>query len=275
MGYLISSKKISEAINKDIPAIGSDDSVILGWIYYFEVMARFTFRHWRTEHIKANVSGLGFDPNGSEFCALQFILARATFVQGVPGISAHAHPVVQVLAEVSAISMYSTHANYTLTEYQKLLGDLRTKLDIVTTAPIGLDACSEEGIRHEQDLLRLSRLAGLIYLERVSNAFSGRSPELDAWARAAVSIIARMETCLAPFAVFIVSCELDNDEDRLIILRLFGRMNRGPHLRNLMEMRSLIQTAWNQQDLAGPGGLEYVHKLNLVISSRDVMPSLI
>jgi hypothetical protein len=192
-----------------------------------------------------------------------------------PGISAHAHPVIQVLAEVSGISMYPTHSNYTLTEYQQLLEDLRTKLDIVTTTPIGLDACSEEVTRHEQGLLRLCRLAGLIYLERVSNRFSGRSQKLDAWTHSAVSTIARMETCFAPFALFIVSCELDSDEDRLIVLRLFRKMEQRPYLKSFMEIRSLIQTAWNQEDLAGPGGLEYVHKLNLVVSSRDVMPSLI
>lgn len=238
-------------------------------------MARFTFRHWRTEDIKANVSGLAFDSDGSEICALQFILARATFIHAVPGISSHAHPVIQVLAEVSAISMYSTHSNYTLTDYQQLLEDLRTKLNSVKITPIGLDECSERSIRHEQNLLELSRLAALIYLERVSNSFSGRSSKLDAWTHAAVSTISQMENCLAPFALFIVGCELDSDENRLIILRLFRRMEQKPHLRSLMETRSLIQTAWNQQDLSEPGGLQYVHKLNLVISSRDVMPSFI
>lgn len=275
MGYLLSSKKVSDVIKKDTPAIGSDHSIILGWIYYFEVMARFTFRHWRTEEVKAHINGLGFDPDGSEVCALQFILARATFIHGVPGISAHAHPLIQVLAEVSAISMYSTHSDYTVPEYQQLLEELRTKLYTVTMTPVGLGACSKDTVPHEQNLLRLARLAALIYLERVSNSFSGRSPKLDAWTHEAVSTIAGMETCLAPFALFIVSCELDSDEDRLVILRLFGKMERRSHLKSLMEVRSLIQTAWNQQDLSGPAGLEYVHKLNLVVSSRDVMPSLI
>jgi hypothetical protein len=271
----VGSKKILEALKQGDPAVGSDPSIILGWVYYFDVMVRFTFRHWRTEQITASVGGLGFDPDGSTVCALQFILARSTFIHGVPGISTHAHPVVRVLAEVSAIGMYSTYPGYTSTEYQRHLDDLRLKMDSVSTIPIGMDACSQEIIIHEEDRLKVARLAGLIYLERVSRSFSGQSSKLGIWAREALTIFARMETCLSPFALFFVSCELSEDEDRIIILSLFEKMKKGPHLKSFMEVRSLIQTAWNQQDLAAEGGLEYIHKLNLVMSSRDVIPSLI
>lgn len=275
VGYLVGSKKILEAINQVKPAKESDESIILGWAYYFEIMVRFTFRHWRTEQITANVGGLGFDPDGSPICALQFILARATLINGVPGISDYAHPVVQALAEVSAISMYTTHPDYTLAEYQKYLDRLREKLDKVLTTLPTTDERSEEIIRHEEKLLQLHRLAGLIYLERISRSLSGRSAKLDAWTQQAVSLFATMDTCIAPFALFLVSCELENDEDRIVILQLFARMEQRPHLRSLMEIRSVIQTAWNQQDLAGQEESGYVHKLNLVISSRDVLPSLI
>lgn len=269
------SKKISDAMNKETPANGSDESIVLGWVHHFEVLARFTFRHWRIEQMAGNLGGLEFDSTREQICTLQVKLARATFLHAVPGSCAHAHPVLQVLAEVSAISMSSAHSSYTVNEYQKVLAGLRIKLDNVATTPIGLDACSAEVIRHEQDLLQLTRLAGLIYLERLSNNFSGRSTKLNAWVQQAVSIFAQMETCLAPFALFVIGCELDNDEDRIIVLCLFARMEQRPHLRSMTETRSLIQTAWNQQDLAGEEQMGYVHKLNLVISSRDVMPSLI
>jgi hypothetical protein len=239
-------------------------------------MARFSFRHWRTYQIKAHANELGFDAaGGSEFCELQYILAQASFLSGVKGIKEHAHPLVGILKEVSEIGMYSSDKGYLTAEYQAHLDDLRIRLGNVEAVPVGLEDVEIRMVEHEGKLLALTRLAGLIYLERVSRNFSGRSEKLEGWTREALDILKGMEECLAPFAVFIVSCELDKDEDRMVVLNLYARMEKRPHLKSLLEARALIQTAWNQQDLADEGGLEYIHKLNLVMSSRDIIPSLI
>lgn len=273
MGYLVGSKKVLEAINKAEHVVGGDASIVLGWVYYFDVMARFSFRHWRTEQLKAHVESLGFDAGGSKVCALQFILAQSSFIHGVPGISIHTHPVVQIIAEVSAIGLYSHAPGYFSTEYQQHLDELHLKLESVSTTLVGLEASSKV-INHEQNLLELVRIAGLIYLERVSRNFSGHSSKLKALARKALSILARMDSCLSPFSLFFIGCELVDDTDRLVILDLFARMEKRAHMKSFMEVRLLVQTAWNQQDLA-EGELDYIHKLNLVMSSRDVVPSLI
>lgn len=267
------SKKVLEAINKAEHVVGGDASIVLGWVYYFDVMARFSFRHWRTEQLKAHVESLGFDAGGSKVCALQFILAQSSFIHGVPGISIHTHPVVQIIAEVSAIGLYSHAPGYFSTEYQQHLDELHLKLESVSTTLVGLEASSKV-INHEQNLLELVRIAGLIYLERVSRNFSGHSSKLKALARKALSILARMDSCLSPFSLFFIGCELVDDTDRLVILDLFARMEKRAHMKSFMEVRLLVQTAWNQQDLA-EGELDYIHKLNLVMSSRDVVPSLI
>ncbi|KAH3917496.1 hypothetical protein HBI56_108600 [Parastagonospora nodorum] len=272
VGYLVGSKKVLEAIKKAEHAVGSDASIVLGWVYYFDVMARFSFRHWRTEQLKSHVESLGFDPGGSKVCALQYILAQSSFIHGVPGISAHAHPVIQLVAEVSAIGLYSYAPGYFSAEYQQHLDELHLKLESVSTTPVGLEASSKV-INHEQKLLELVRIAGLIYLERVSRNFSGQSSKLETWTTTALSILAQIETCLSPFALFFIGCELNNDEDRLVILNLLARMEKKAHMKSFLEVRLLIQTAWNQEDLA-EGDLDYIHKLNLVMSSRDVVPSL-
>jgi hypothetical protein len=126
----------------------------------------------------------------------------------------------------------------------------------------------EEEKKHMQELLELNRLAGLIYLERVSRNFSGQSMQITKWVTQAMYILSTLATCVAPFAMFIISCELDSDEDRMRILNLFAEAEKGPHLRSFLE-------AWNQQDLAGEKGMEYIYKLGLVMSSRNVVPSLI
>jgi hypothetical protein len=239
-------------------------------------MARFSFRHWRTEHMKAVAKGLGFDPQGEESCALQHILARDSFARGVPNIAAHAHPIVQLLAELSETALYSSEPKYFTAEYQLHLDDLRSRLETAFSATWSPTLLGQkEADLHTQRLLELTRLAGLIHLERISRNFSGQSTKLEFWSRQAFSILAEVESCLCPFALFVIGCEASKDEDRMILLNLYARMEARPHLQSFMRIRSLIQTAWNQQDLAQEGELEYVHKLNLVMSSRDIVPSLV
>jgi hypothetical protein len=274
-GYINGIKRVIDAVKQKEPTVGSNASLILGWAFYFEVMARFSLRHWRTEQMKALVKELGFDTEGPGGCVLQYILARASFAQGVPKIATHAHPVIQLLAKVSETAMYSSEPGYLSTEYHQRLDDLRAKLENVSSCPLGVDDWPQAQLHHTQQLLELNRLAGLIYLERVSRNFSGQSTKIITWVRQAVSILAELETCHCPFALFIISCELNADKDRIIILNLFAKMEKKPHLRSFLETRALIQTAWNQQDLAGDEGLEYIYKLNLVMSTRNVVPSLI
>jgi hypothetical protein len=275
VGYIVGIKQVIDAVKQIKTSVGSDASLVLGWIFHFEVMARFSLRHWRTDRIKALVEELGFDTKIPDWCALQYVLARSSFARGVPNIATHAHPVIQLLAKVSETAMYSSEPKYLSAEYQLHLEDLRSQLEHVSSQPVGLDDLPQEELYYTRQSLELNRLAGLIYLERVSRNFSGQSTEVQTWVKQAVSILAELETCLYPFALFVISCELDEDEDRVLVLNLYSKMEKKPHLRSFLETRGLIQTAWNQQDLAGDEVLEYIYKINLVMSSRNVVPSLI
>jgi hypothetical protein len=276
ISYLNTLSPVISVVQSTSPTINSNTSLILGWLFHFEVMARFSVRHWRTEQMKAIVQSLGFDtetPRGS--CIHQFLSGLGWFARGLPEISEHAHPVVRLLADVSATAMYSSEKKYLDSGYQAHLEDLRVRLAGVSSEVFEVNGAPEEERKHMQNMLELSRLAGLIYLERVSRNFSGHSIQITTWVTQALGILGTMETCVAPFALFIVGCELHRDGDRMRILNLFANTEKGPHLRSFLEIRALIQTAWNQQDLAGDEGIEYIYKLGLVMSSRNVVPSLI
>ncbi|KAH7400839.1 fungal-specific transcription factor domain-containing protein [Phaeosphaeria sp. MPI-PUGE-AT-0046c] len=274
VGYISGVKQVIDAFKSHQASSHSRASVILGWVYYFDVMARFSFRHWRTEQIRAVANELGFSPDGSQTCALQYLLARASFAQGVPNIAAHAHPVVELLAEVTYTAMYSSEPGYLSGEYQSHLENLRLRLEDVSSKLSEVQDFAQEEVNSGETLLELARLAGLIYLERVSRNLSGPSAKIESWTRRALSILSGLDSCPCPMALFFIGCEAVRDEDRMIILNIYAKMEARPHLRHSLEVRSLIQTAWNQQDLAEDGALDYVHKLNLVMSCRDVVPRL-
>jgi hypothetical protein len=275
LGFIIGIDSVINAVKKADPVAGSDASVILGWVYQFDISARFSLRHWRTESAKSVATALGFDANGDKSCHLQYLLAKKSFARGIPNISNHAHPIIRLLAEISETAMHSSDPRYLTPEYQAYLDDLRSGLEKVSPRITGVNESIQEPLSDTEQVLDLTRLAGLIYHERVSRNFSGQSAVIDSWARRALSIIADLDMCYCPFALFIISCETDKDVDRLIILDIYARMESRQHLQSTMEIRSLIQTAWNLQDLAEDGKLEYIQKLNIVLSSREVVPSLV
>ncbi|CAO2647873.1 Nn.00g087950.m01.CDS01 [Neocucurbitaria sp. VM-36] len=267
VGHICGAKEVIYAVKKMDPTPGSDEAVIFGWIYYFDTLARFSLRHWRTESIESTALALGFSANGSQLCIMQYIIARDSFAREIPMLSTHAHPLLLLLTEVFETILYASNPRYHTTEYQQFLKELRSKLE-------NCDFDSSKKVsQNDSQRLELIRLASLVYLERVSRNFSGQSAQLESWTKAARSILVRLDTYPCPFALFIFGCESHTDVDRMVLLDLFTRIESKPHIRSLFEVKGLIQSAWIQHDLEVEGTLEYIHKLNLVLSSRESVPS--
>lgn len=268
VGHMCGAKEVIQAVRHMNHNPGDDCSAILGWIYYFDVLARFSLRHWRTESIESTAMELGFHTNASQSCTMQYIIARNSFAREIPMLATHAHPILLLLTDVFETMLYASNPRYHTTEYQQSLDELRSKLEKVEFISPQNETSPEDFKRIE-----LLRLASLVYLERVSRNFSGQSTQLELWAETARSILATLETYPCPFTLFIFGCEAHTDEDRLALLELFTRIESKPHLKTLFEVKGLIQSAWIQHDLEVDGTLEYIHKLNLVLSSRETVPS--
>lgn len=218
--------------------------------------------------IEATANALGFKPSAE--CALQCPIARASFSREVPIISAFAHPLLLLLSAVFNTRLYPSDPEYHSSDYQQSLNNLSFQLENLVLAP------SEQGSMDDNStVVELTRLAALIYLERASTNFSGQSAKLDSWTRSGQAIFAALRTSPCPFTLFIFGYEAHEDEERLVLLRLFTRLEQQPHLQSLLEVKGLIQTAWTQHDLEADGRLEYIHKVNLVLSSRDIVPSFL
>ncbi|CAN9391540.1 unnamed protein product [Alternaria alternata] len=269
IGHLCGARNIVPTVDKKAHSVGSDAAIILGWLYYFVTFTRFSFRHWRTYMIRSTSHELGFKA-ANHTCAVQYRIARIAFAEDMSSIAIYAHPLLQLLAEVFETRLYASDPLYHSNDYQQSLNDLKSRLN-----GIDLVTRDEEGESDKYYCLEFTRLAGLIYLERVSRNFSGQSTRLHRWKEDALCILAKLNTSPPSFAMFVVGCEAHADEERLVMLDFFTRLEQGHHLNSLLEAKGMIQTAWIQHDLGVEGELEYIHKVNLVMSSRDVIPSFI
>ncbi|KAF7681122.1 hypothetical protein GT037_000098 [Alternaria burnsii] len=268
IGHLCGARNIVPTVDKKAHSVGTDAAIVLGWLYYFVTFTRFSFRHWRTYMIRSTSHELGFKA-ANHTCAVQYRIARIAFAENMSSIATYAHPLLQLLAEVFETRLYASDPLYHSTDYQQSLDNLKSRLNNVDLVP------KDGGESDKYYCLEFTRLASLTYLERVSRNFSGQSTRLHHWKEDALCILAKLKTSPPSFAMFVIGCEAHKDGERLVMLDFFTRLEQVPHLNSLLEAKGLVQTAWIQHDLGVEGELEYIHKINLVMSSRDVIPSFI
>lgn len=246
---------------------------MLGWFYHYDILARFSIRHWRIPMLEP--SSLAFKPDGAG-CALQYFIARSSFAMKISGLSNHGHPILRLLSEVLDTILYPWGPQYHSDDYRRHVGELESRLAnyVVSFSP-NPGAPTESEQQGSSYTPELFPLAGLMYLERAAMNVSGPSAKLDQYTREAFAILSELEMYPHSFPLFVFGCEARTDEQRMAILDLITKTEQKLHGRNMDEIREMIEAVWTQQDLETEGEVEYIRILNLVISHRDPIPSFI
>jgi hypothetical protein len=137
--------------------------------------------------------------------------------------------------------------------------------------------CDENNINPRKDMVKsiaeLYRLAALIYLERVGRGYSKFSPTTEELVDDAFAILSKLDWCERPWPLFIVACEAQTDQRRKLILDLLNKTQEVRNYGNLESTRSLIQSAWIQDDLYREPELSCFAKYNAVMSAFEGLPS--
>lgn len=103
-----------------------------------------------------------------------------------------------------------------------------------------------------QQTAELYRIAAVLYLRAIC-------PNVDAtnqtpiWLSRAFEVIAGLEVCTSPWPLFVVACESQTDQQRIIILCALDRMDEARNIGNIFVLRGLIENYWKQRDLAADG----------------------
>lgn len=269
VGHIVGAKELIRDVNKPSQQLpGSDNSILLGWVYYYDMATRFSLRHWRTPLVSQTLPELAFDPTKDKPCLLQTTLARASFATPVPQFSDHAPPVLGLLSEICDTILYPWDSQYHSVEYQDYLKRLETRLETLQLSVPRIGKAPQD-LTSVTDLFRL---AGLIYLERAAKSFSGQSIKVEQWNNKAFAIIASIGRCRYPLPIFIIGCEARSDLRRQSILDLIEKTQEDPLVRNLNELGNLLRSFWVQDDLDVDGEVEYIRKINMVVSSCTAVP---
>lgn len=124
-------------------------------------------------------------------------------------------------------------------------------------------------------IIELFKLGALIYLKRASRNFSGTSPQIDAMVQRAYALLDDLEAFNLVFPLLIIGCEARTDEQRIKILEHVDSAMKTSSLMSLHGLQNILQQIWIQDDLAVDYEVDYLNKLDAVITSHQIMPSFV
>ena len=67
--------------------------------------------------------------------------------------------------------------------------------------------------------------------------------------QSAVGVLAKLKVCAAPWPMFMVACEVEDDFERSSILEVLDTLEKVTKAGNLTWMKNIIQFVWKQDDL--------------------------
>ncbi|KFY80601.1 hypothetical protein V499_00572 [Pseudogymnoascus sp. VKM F-103] len=265
--HLIEAKNLIDNVGVINQNFQGEFSRLLDWVEYHMAMSRFSLRHW---HINVEpIQEIGnIAPVEQETCLIQKVRAA----------SYGSHEILQYLHVTFEMIKKPTDSLYHSDEYENSLRCLENRItSIVLLAPEGIsDTTSSLGTAWVATM-ELFKLAAIIYLKRASRNFSGTSPQIDAIVERAYILLDELETFNPAFPLLIIGCEARRDGQRMRILEHIERAMKASSLRSrsMLGLQNIIQQIWVQDDLAVDYELDYLNKLDAVITSYRIMPSFV
>ncbi|KAJ8111931.1 hypothetical protein ONZ43_g5506 [Nemania bipapillata] len=252
--YIIGVKDVIQANNlTECADITPDLALLLEWVYYHDVLLRFTTRYWPLS--KANII--------SDAPSFQVKLSHPT----PPAITA-----VRLLSDLcDAVSAYPISADPAemTSEHISFLKILDWK-----TRNISVEDITQGDTDNARMNAELYKLAILVYLNRASNDALGQAAVTQRYVDQGFAQLARMESCQHQFPLFVLGLDARTDEQRVAILELISRTSQTDASRSLEQIRVLMQASWAQEDLAN-GNISYLTSLSYVFGCCRNVPSFV
>ncbi|PLB49745.1 hypothetical protein P170DRAFT_456280 [Aspergillus steynii IBT 23096] len=257
--YIGGVKKIINASSSCLIDPNSDFKVLLDWIYYHDVMSRFSQLHWSSEEDKLIPPA----------CASEYPWANVP-----PATVFGFDPTIQLLSNVCdavAARPPPTAPAEKLSEYLSFVNILEWR---VRAMPISTPERNGVQRLESAKMTELFQLSMLVYLNKATGNVSEPAIALQQHISRAFKLFSDLAACDRQFPLFVLGCEAETDEERRIVLDLITRTEKSASSRSLFLVTRLIQAIWVQDDLAD-GELNYMDKLSAMISCCTIMPTFV
>ncbi|KAI9151375.1 hypothetical protein HJFPF1_08577 [Paramyrothecium foliicola] len=259
-----SRKLVSVAVANQLAARESDFVVLQGWVHYHDVFSRFGMRHWigHGSPLENYTRDVGFPGLLSQLCD----------IPEMPYPLSPPHEILHLFSVIFESVLEQHKPLYHSDAYRKHLAMLQRRLKDVNLEDQSTG--STPIVKKDHIIPELYRLASLIYLERSSGNISADSIEIAEWVATGSQLFEKLGTCSLPLLLFIFGLEARSDAERMKILRLISKTERETQARNLNTAKAMIRMSWVQDDL-GTSYIDYVEKINMLLSSSKALPTFL
>ncbi|KAI8965609.1 fungal-specific transcription factor domain-containing protein [Daldinia sp. FL1419] len=247
MWYLSGVKNIIKTVALDKYPQSSDLAMLLDWVYYYDILARFTLRHWNKENTES-ISSVRAEPSHTPPPALATMALLSEVCDAVSSKPPNR-------MSVENVDDYKS--------FLKILDWRIRNMPMQTAANDDADTPL---------IMELYQLAMLVYLNQASgDLLNQTSTRTQHYIDKAFVIFSQLESCVRQFPIFILGCEARRDEQRTVILDLISRSEKQDSSRSFNHTRILTQAIWAQDDLSN-GDINYWDKLSHIITRCSIPP---
>ncbi|KAI1364339.1 fungal-specific transcription factor domain-containing protein [Xylaria arbuscula] len=266
--YLMGARDIIKAAGLEGQIFRTDISELVMWTYYHDVLARFSLLHWRRGSVpQVFAKELGAEGWQRDLCS--FVMKLKLNFGSLPTILRYLGDMVDALSE-------SMHSLTPIVSLQENIHAFERNIQDVPEPFIPPISCTKDSAEETATLTELYRSAVLVYIARICENKFGENRDLTSLLDKSFAQLEKAQTCQRLFPIFILGCEADTDERRIIILDLLRRTEE-THPRSLDSIRRGLDSVWIQDDLNADQdtALDYMNKLNVVVSSSPTIPTFV
>lgn len=166
--------------------------------------------------------------------------------------------IISYVNGLRAIELRGESADFSPEERTRRADEWHLVEDRVSHLTQRLDPSDANGLPvHEQTRIlttaELYRIAAFLYLQRTGECTQNQDVR-SMYLEHAFQALNNLKVCTSPWPLFVIACETENDQQRIMILQTLDRMDNERHIGNVFVLRDIIESFWKQQDLQADSG---------------------
>ncbi|KAH4115892.1 hypothetical protein HBI46_055160 [Parastagonospora nodorum] len=244
---------------KTLLQLGSDVVVLLDWVHYHDILARFSLLYWERE----GTPELPSTP--TNFFGPQISILP-------PPVFSMINLLSQACVTISSSTIPPETGN-SADDYKNFVGVIDWRIRTVPMLKITHD--DNDVLDDVALLMHLYQLAMLVFLNRRSEGVIDQPIRTQDYIDKAFALLPRLSFCKQQFPIHVIGCEARTDEQRAVILDVISRTEKMSLSRSFSYCRRILQAVWAQDDLREGNKISHRDMLTSVIGHCVIVPAFV
>ncbi|KAH4009725.1 hypothetical protein HBI40_242230 [Parastagonospora nodorum] len=244
---------------KTLLQLGSDVVVLLDWVHYHDILARFSLLYWERE----GTPELPSTP--TNFFGPQISILP-------PPVFSMINLLSQACVTISSSTIPPETGN-SADNYKNFVGVIDWRIRTVPMLKITHD--DNDVLDNVALLMHLYQLAMLVFLNRRSEGVIDQPIRTQDYIDKAFALLPRLSFCKQQFPIHVIGCEARTDEQRAVILDVISRTEKMSLSRSFSYCRRILQAVWAQDDLREGNKISHRDMLTSVIGHCVIVPAFV